>query len=411
MSEMLFEPPIHDPFSRSDVHAVRDTLPSQAYNTFIRRPPAARLEIDDLAYHEGSALTLPMMPPLTETELEPWSYLDEEWDAALKKSSPEYYEALQKDVGEREEDYSPSLSRSTLVLAAVVLAAAGANSSLRLVVAGHADANEDDADALSEARAKNFLSIVAGDRDTFIGTTKQYHSPLDIGTVGYFLASTFGWPWPPAAGTDAKLAASLLRTSYNAAAKQEKAAPFFAKPLPVDSDDFTDADFGAVYDCYQFALAAILGVTTPDALGELRAKLQYANSGAPSAGYGASVDLDKHVTWRSRARRRVEVLFVDQKNAGAIQKRGVGRVYDPDLFAFAHFTPNWIEPKVWLASEDKPAIGDDEDAGSIEVDVNIRKKPEGLDYFDDLLEHPPAWPGQNHDDDQGEDKWEPSESD
>lgn len=402
--DVLFEPPLHDPFSKQDVHAVRDTQPSQAYNTLNLRPLAGRLEIDDLAYHEGSALTLPMMPPLSKTESESWSFVDAEWEEALKKSAPEYHEALQKDVEAREDDQSPDLRRPTLVLAAIVLAAAQSNSALRLVVAGHADSSESGAVALSEARAKNFLAIVTGDRDAFIQTVKQYNSPLDIGTVGYFLATTFGWPWTAAASKDAALATTMLRASYNAAAKQEKAAPFFTQELPTDSTEFTDADFGAVYDCYQFALAAILGATTPDALGELRAKLQYADEGTPSAGYGSSVDLDKQTVWRSRARRRVEVLFVDQQNVPAIEKRGMTRVYDPDLFAFAHFTPNWIEQPVWLTTDDQPSLGEEEDAGGTEVDVTIRKKPEGLDYFDDLLEHPPSWPGQD------KDTWERSES-
>ena len=401
--DSLFEPPPHERESKLDVHAVRDAQPSSAFNTINIRPPAARLEIEDAAYHEGSAVTLPLLPPLTRPRHELWSFLDDEWAKAMQDSAPEHYELLQQELVEEDDDW-PVFGRSTLLLAAIVIEAAGREPSARLIVAGHADAGEGDAEALSAARAQNFLAIVAGDRDLFVTTTKQYSRTGDMAVIGSFLASTFGWPWTAQANADFAVAAALLRRSYNAAAKQKTAAPFFPQALPDDSPQFTDADLGALYDCYQFALAALLGVTTPDALATLRAKLRFADDASPSFGYGDAIARDKQPAWRSHAQRRVEAVFVAEENVTPLIKRGMAHLYDRDLFSFAHYLPHWLLRRVWLASDEKPQLGEEEDDGTLDVEVTIPKKPEGLDYFDDLLKRPPSWPGDDEDE-----KWQPSE--
>lgn len=339
--------PREEPAEPRDARAIRDSVPKGSFSTLVKNPLAARLEIDDLAYSKGSAVTLPVLPASSAPEashVEP-TWEDPSWAAEYRESAPALYEALQHAAEQPESAGSedPAYDRVTLALVAIIYRIIENNPELRLLVAGHSDAEEADGDELARGRARNFCALLTGDRELFIATCAAHSAAADFDPIGHFVAAAFGWGWRT--GGDPQDALRGFRAAYNEARSTASFKSFFKQPLTVDAALGAD-DWGALYDCYLVVIAALMGTTSESGLSRFRSALRFVDPDHPAQAFGAAVPREAAVTWRSLAQRRVEVLFFPADLVDSIKRRGASGVYQPGLCDFLQVDPRWFNAQV-----------------------------------------------------------------
>jgi outer membrane protein OmpA-like peptidoglycan-associated protein len=207
-----------------------------------------------------------------------------------------------------------------------VLAFAQGHPDKRLVVAGHTDTSgsEKDNQTLSEERAQVALCCVEGTsvegrRDEFSTLCDGRHKVSDIKQILSWAARKFGFECDPGKVDEVKATATEpikgFQSGYNAA--REALGVPDAEELEVDGD-FGPKTWGAVFDCYEAALAEEVSRKESAAerledLAELRKSLRFVDVEKKSAGFGELYPIDELGVddFRSQENRRVELLFFD----------------------------------------------------------------------------------------------------
>jgi hypothetical protein len=377
--------------------AIRDARPVGSFTTFGKAPPAWRLEVDDLAFHAGSAVTLPFQRAPDGEKLtlkgDELDWRDDEFVKAYKDSSPERFKEWEA-AGQKppEQLEAPgSLDNTSLSLLAVVYKLLELNSDLKVVVAGHGESSEDD--KLADARATNFAALLTGDRDAFAKSCLAFSTPDDYLDIGHLLGRCFGWAFSDEARRDEKVALGEFRRGYNALTKVGDLKSFFPKELPLDGDHATGDDWGGLYDCYMVVLAALVGKKKPDDLKSFRSRVKFLDDDKKSLGFGKQVALPTGTGWRSQAARRVEILFLPSEVTSAAKQRGVAGVYEPGLCELTQIDPKlFIKPVEVLDKREFSESDEVDDDEKLSIDIKLPKKPEGDHYFDALQELPRSWP-------------------
>jgi len=231
-----------------------------------------------------------------------------------------------------------------------------------LLVAGHADTTNTPEfnQPLSEERAQLTLALLEGgddSRETFKKLAQGRHTVGDIKQILSWAAEALdGFDCDPGSIDDN--AATLngpvrkFQTAYND--NLATIAPNSA-PLVVDGSVGPNT-WGAIFDCYEFALQGELG---EDAAGvqALRDKLQFVDPDHKFLGFSEYFPIEELGVdnFRSQTNRRVEIHFFEQGEEPDIQHAAD----DPetsDLYLPGHYERTPLEPMVsakpWTASFD-----------------------------------------------------------
>ena len=385
------------------IHLVRDGKPHGDFNTLRAAPPAARIEIEDLAFHPGSAVMLPTVPgpPLEDEEDYVWE--EEEWLEVYAKQWPKLSGKMQ-EIPEDEGGEQEASERSTLEAIAVAYRFLKKNPDLRLFLAGHADASEEQATELSIERGRNVAALLTGDREGFVASCEAFSVPRDAWRMCRYFAHVFGWdcdPGPSESGLDSGAAGEALarfRASYN---------QFFHKEIPVEGSLGAE-DWGAFFDACMKVLASLLGLEEESGLAEWRSAVQFVASDRQSHGYGALVTIPRETSgrWRSKENRRVEILAFPSgalPSLGEAESAGKSSVYGTGLYEIVPVEPRGrIAEPIGFPDELEAQVVDHEDGGEDLPDLTIsatlpnlreRLEKDPFAYIDYLAENPPRWPG------------------
>ena len=378
-----------DPF-----RVIRDSRPSGAFATLARRPQAGRVEVDDLAYHFGSAVTLPFQRSASTIVVSgpELAWEDPAWAKAYRESAPEQYEqwSAYRKENAATRLVAPALDRLSLTVAAIaiLLFADGKNDDLRLLVAGHSARDEDELGPdLAVMRSRNFRALITGDRDGFAASCDAFHVLDDLRPIGHFLGHFFGFAFRSTSVDDEELSAADFRAAYNGRVGSAPYAGYFQEKL-TESGRITTADWGALFDCYSLMLAAMVGASTAEELATARGRVKFV--GAGSEGYASAIPRAQGTEWRSTSDRRLEVLGFPSAAAESV-------VADLDTayigYDLVPFDPKWFLelPSVVDLGEPTLRIEDVDEKTVIEATLPVR--PHGLAYIRTLLRNRPSWPG------------------
>jgi outer membrane protein OmpA-like peptidoglycan-associated protein len=237
-----------------------------------------------------------------------------------------------------------------------------------LLVAGHADTTNTPAfnQPLSEERAQLTLAMLEGgdpSRENFKALAQARHTVADIKQILSWAASALpGFDCDPGP-IDNTLASATepirnFQSSYNA--NRATIAPNSTDDLTPDGS-FGPLTWGAVFDCYEFALQDELG-ETPAGVAALRAKLTFVDPNQKFLGFSEFFPIEELGVdnFRSQTNRRVEIHFFEQGEEPDIQHA----LDDPetsDLYLPGHYERTPLEPMVsakpWIATFDVPTAG------------------------------------------------------
>jgi outer membrane protein OmpA-like peptidoglycan-associated protein len=190
----------------------------------------------------------------------------------------------------------------------------------KVLVAGHTDtsAGDEHNQKLSEDRARVALAMLKGgldERDAFRTTCNARHTARDINQILSWAAREFqdlGFDCDPGPITEGVNAAKVIKfqKAYNANKTSLNADPSL---LPLIADgSFGELTWGAVFDCYEFALQRELG-EDPPGLQVLRDRLKFADPEHESLGFGEHFPIEELGVdeFRSQTNRRVEIVFFE----------------------------------------------------------------------------------------------------
>lgn len=215
-----------------------------------------------------------------------------------------------------------------------------------LFICGHADANEKEAQTLSENRAALVESLLCGKRDNFVSLANKNSAETDYiqflsWCANYFIFLPFD--------CDPEFAASPA-----AALKQFQLAYNTNKPqIGADNQSDLKADgvigprtWGAIFDVYQYAIRESLGKTR-DEMEQAREKLLWLDSEKKSSGFGSEQTIAKigDSNFRSKQNRRVEIhLFPtgDEPDEAIMAESPK----TSELFSKASYNREFIKPYV-----------------------------------------------------------------
>lgn len=267
--------------------------------TLKAQKPAKRLEVPDMAFHHGSAVVLPSIPPAqppqpaTQTEFANsalWQDLEAELAPVVTKLKGPF---LPPSLGPAREPGLP------LILA--TLEFLKDNADHKLVVAGHADTTGSDEvnEKISAARAKAVVALLEGNRDDWLKAVKDWNADEDAKVVCAWAASARAWPCHPAQCKDVKEAVREFQRAYNRE---------FAPQIGVDGLVGPQTR-GAWFNVYEGYLASRAGGV--DALTTLRGNLRWVSEDVKALPCGERYPLEKpgQDGYRSKLNRRVEVLL------------------------------------------------------------------------------------------------------
>jgi outer membrane protein OmpA-like peptidoglycan-associated protein len=254
--------------------------------------------------------------------------------------------------GESPNDDGNGQAATAVGVIATALRFVEANPAKTLLVAGHTDTMADDAhnQALSEDRAKVALAMLRGgsdQRDAFSQTCDSRHTNRDINQILAWAAREFsdlGFDCDPGKLTDTVDSAKVkkFQVAYNNKKAQLNASPSVAVLDPDGS--FGPLTWGAVFDCYDLALARELGETTAG-VAKLRAGLKFADPNHESLGFGEHFPIEELGVdqFRSQTNRRVEFVFFDPGEepdlAHAADDPETSELYLPGTFVRSSLPP------------------------------------------------------------------------
>lgn len=190
---------------------------------------------------------------------------------------------------------------------ATCLQQAHENPDQTLLVAGHTDTKGDAAYnlQLSNARAKNVLHALTGNKDGWVAIAKQRHQVEDYQQILKWVAFIWAWPCDPGEITNEHDEA----TDSAVEAFQELASEEFGTPLTVDGD-VGEQTWGAIFEVYQHVLADLLDVDAAE-LRRRQGELKFLAKKTVGCGESFQVEQQGQDGVESRANRRVQVLFFD----------------------------------------------------------------------------------------------------
>lgn len=282
---------------------------------------ARRLEVPDMAFHHGSAVVLPSVPPaepppaaagtaFANTSL--WQDLEQELATQVQRLKAPF---RAPDLGPAREPGLPLLLATLQLLED--------NADFKLVVAGHTDTtgSGDVNRRLSQARGEALVALLAGDRAAWSAAVEEWNDEDDVRVVVAWAASTRCWPCHPAQCKDLKEAVRELQAAYNRDFEQQIAVDGLVGPQTR----------GAWFDIYQRFLEERAGGA--DALTSLRGQLRWVSEDARVLACGEDYPLERpgQDGYRSRLNRRVEVLFFASADAPDLaQEDPAAEVYSGD---------------------------------------------------------------------------------
>ncbi len=292
---------------------------------------AKLLEVPDMAFHHGSAVVLPSVPPAQAAQAaQVTDFANTELGQALESDQKALSERLKAPF--RAPDLGPAREPGLpLILATYQLLED--NPDLQLVVAGHADTTGSKAvnRRISEARARAVVAVLEGDRDDWLAAVKDWSVEDDARVILGWAASARGWPCHPAQCKDLGAAVRELQAAYNRDFEQRIAVDGIVGPQTR----------GAWFDLYQRFLEERAGGA--DALASLRGQLRWASADVKALACGEDYPLERpgQDGYRSRLNRRVEVLlFASADVPDLAQDDPAAEVYSGD------YTFEPVEPTV-----------------------------------------------------------------
>lgn len=305
-----------------------------------KAPKAAKLlEVPDMAFHHGSAVVLPSIPPKDEAPA----------GQETAFSNTDLWQALEGELGPLAERLkapyrAPPLGPARepgLPLIIATLQFLEDNADFKLVVAGHADTtgSKDVNRRLSEARAGAVVALLEGKREDWDAAVKDWNAEEDVDVVLAWAASARGWPCHPAQCKDPKEAVRELQAAYNRDFEQRIAVDGLVGPQTR----------GAWFDIYTRFLEERAGGA--DALTSLRGQLRWVSEDVKALACGEDYPLENpgQDGYRSKLNRRVEVVFFASADVPDLaQADPAAEVYSGD------YTFEPVEPTV------RPAEGQGE---------------------------------------------------
>lgn len=212
-----------------------------------------------------------------------------------------------------------------------------------LLVAGHTDTvgDTDFNQKLSAERAEVALALLKGGdtgRKRFATLCNGRHTAGDVNQILSWAANAFsGFDCDPGEVDEQAhpQAVKKFQAAYNKNKKAFNPDPAVA-PLDVDGD-VGELTWGAVYDCYEFALRDELGEDTAGVT-ELRSKLHFASETHEFLGFGENFPIEELGVdkFRSQANRRVEILFFEPGEEPdidhAVSDPATSELYLPGLY-------------------------------------------------------------------------------
>ena len=213
-----------------------------------------------------------------------------------------------------------------------------------MLIAGHTDTAADPGFnlPLSRERAKVALALLRGGtqgRDDFKTLCNARHTVGDIKQIlAWVSAAIPGFSCDPGKIDDNAASATPhiveFQKDYNA--NRSAIAPNSSADLVVDGSVGL-LTWGAIFDCYEFALQQELG-ETPANVQALRAKLVFTDPNNPSVGFSEFFPIEELGVdnFRSQTNRRVELLFFQQGQepdvAHAVSDPETSELYLPGFF-------------------------------------------------------------------------------
>ena len=241
----------------------------------------------------------------------------------------------------------------------------------RLLITAHTDTSgEPDFNfKLSELRAQNVQYILDGNREAWADVSKGRHKVEDYQQIMTFLVENPRWKWAcdplgidNSWGSHTKDATGVFVDSYNEWLVKRSLAPPKYIPLSTDLPKQIDKNpkhewptemWGAVYDLYEFELAAALQAL-PEALEtRYRPLLKFSDYAEEtkyvSCGESFPIDSARKSNYRSQTNRRVELLFFDKDEVPLIdcplRTSSVHTESECPIWHKKHFEPIYINPE------------------------------------------------------------------
>lgn len=288
----------------------------------VKPPKAAKLlEVPDMAFHHGSAVVLPSLPPaepaqpaqataFSNTSL--WQALEEGHDGLAERLKSTYRPV---DLGPAREPGLPLIVATLQYLED--------NPDQVLVVAGHADTTGSKAvnRRVSEARARAVVALLEGKREDWDAAVKEWNDEADTAVVLSWAAASRGWPCHPVQCKRLEDAVREFQAAYNREFEQRIAVDGVVGPQTR----------GAWFDVYQRFLEERVGGA--GALSSLRGQLRWVSNDVKALACGEDYPLENpgQDGYRSKLNRRVEVLFFAPADAPDLsQEDPAAEVYSGD---------------------------------------------------------------------------------
>lgn len=397
---------VSQPIKQDSVNLLvsRHLQDSDTKDTYAINPPIIVMEVDDLAYHHNSSVTLPLLPAAPDLdESTDIFFADDDYRESLASSHPEVYAQMTGATYDTPEEEDAYRRRRTLVLVATTYRFLEENENFKLLVAGHTDSSGDDRAnfVLSNLRALNVLYLIQGKRDEWVSNSDRTGKVEDYQLICKHFAQVFAWNCDPGEvdddhGPHTGAAVQAFQAHYNQDYECNIATDGIVGPVT----------WGAIFDAYMTELAGLLELTRDELTGP-REHLRYADEDNPTIGCGERILIDEpsKENYRSEKNRRVELLFFHAEfppdleshlDGGAIRSRQSGTeasdVYGRASHCYRYIEPNWWEfdppskeysPKLEITESDNDWGEFEDDMNSDEYDTEFETRPVEAEHEND----------------------------
>ena len=234
-----------------------------------------------------------------------------------------------------------------------------------MLVAGHTDTEADAAfnQTLSEERARVALALLKGgddSREDWKTLCDGRHTVADIKQILSWLVRAFDAPIsfscdPGAIDDNAGTLSAPVKVFQAEFNSNKQALGSTADDLAVDGS-FGPISWGAIFDCYEFALQQELG-ETPSGVATLRSQLTFADPEHESLGFSEFFPIEELGvdSFRSQQNRRVELLFFESGEepdiTDAANDPETSDLYLPGFYQRESLPP-MLSAKPWQATFD-----------------------------------------------------------
>jgi outer membrane protein OmpA-like peptidoglycan-associated protein len=235
----------------------------------------------------------------------------------------------------------------------------------KLFVAGHTDttADTDFNQRLSNERAQCALSLLTGERARFQALCDGRHTVSDYKQILAWASRALDdFDCDPGRIDDnektARLPVERFQTAYNRN-KDALGVPPGTPDLDVDGD-VGPLTWGAIFDCYEFALQQELGEDAAG-LASLREALVFVDDDRKGLGFSEYFPIEELGVdnYRSQANRRVEIIFYESGEEPDLEHAEgdpeTSEVYLPGVYVREPLQI-MVSAKPWFASFDAPKV-------------------------------------------------------